>query len=427
MKEVKVAYGKQEISLKIPTEYIIDTLQPEEGAPLMGLQAEVINRLNSPTDSSPLAEMVGKESRVVIIVDDNTRPTPTKEILEPLLDILFQKGVKKNNISIIFALGAHSKLNEKEKLAIVGPKIYQNITCKNHLVEEENLVYIGKTTFGTPVYLNKEVYEADIRILTGMIKPHNQAGYTGGGKALLPGVCGLDTIFANHSYKAMSSPASCLGNIEGNPIRMDIEEVLKKIGPTFLINVVMNHKDQVVAVVAGGVIAAHREGVRRLDSLVKKDVNKKAAICICGTPDPIDINFYQMLNSISAPYRLKEPVIEKGGTIIVTGRAIEGISDGDFYIALKENERESLWLNIQGNSQYQERAALQIFLEGACNYKIIVVSEKNNQEKFKEMGMEFFQDLETAYRYARSEYPGDKNTLILPYAPYVIPQLITEK
>jgi len=424
MKEVKVAYGKQEISLKIPTEYIIDTLQPEEGAPLMDLKAEVINCINSPIDSFPLAEMVEKDSKVVIIVDDNTRPTPTKEIIEPLLEILFRKGVKKNNVSIIFALGAHSKLNEKEKLAIIGKKIYQSISCKNHLVEEENLNYLGETTFGTPVYLNKEVYKADIRILTGMIKPHNQAGYTGGGKALLPGVCGLDTILANHSYKAMSSPASCLGNIEGNPIRMDIEEILKKIGPTFLINVVMNHKDQVVAVVAGDVIEAHREGVKKLDSLVKKGVSKKAEICICGTPDPIDINFYQMLNSISAPYRLKEPVIQKGGTIIVTGRALEGISDGDFYTALKENEKEGLWLNIQGNSKYQERAALQIFLEGARNYKIIVVSEKNNQEKFKEMGMEFFQDLETAYLHARGDYPGSENTLVFPYAPYVIPKLM---
>jgi len=271
----------------------------------------------------------------MFIVDDNTRPIPSKKILVPILKTIKKKNIPNKNITIIMAVGMHKKLNRKELIEILGKEIYDNYNIENHNALNKNyLIDLGETSFGTPVMVNKKVYEADLRILTGMIKPHNIAGYSGGGKSILPGVCGLDTILSNHSFKATSHPYSCLGVIEGNPMRENMEGALKLIGTSFMINVVLNYKDKVVKVVAGDVIKAHRKGVKFLGKLSKLNIIKQAEICICGTPAPVDMNFYQMLNSISAPYRIKKPITKSGGTIIVTDSAREGISDGDFYNVL---------------------------------------------------------------------------------------------
>jgi nickel-dependent lactate racemase len=426
---IRVSYGDRQLQAEISRENLLTVLIPEAGDPIINLKEEIAQKLGCPTAGVQLGELVGKNSRVVIIVDDNTRPTPTRKILEPILKVLASQKVPDKNITVIFALGAHKKLSSVEKQALVGEDIFQRYQCLNHEAEDPNfLVELGKTSFGTPVILNKKVYEADIRILTGLIKPHNQAGYTGGGKSLLPGICGLATIASNHSFRAITDPKSCLGVIEGNPIRQDIEETLKWVGPTFIVNLVMNYREEVITVVAGDPIKAHREGVRRLASLIECPVSQKADVCICGTPSPIDINFYQMLNSLSAPYRLTEPVIKPGGAIIVAGRAVEGISDGDFAEALTNNAYHILWEKIkQKGDIYRERPALQIFLEGALKYHIVVVSEARHQKLFEDMGLTFYSDLQTAVDRTLSRHSGINNVMALPEAPFVIPKMVKKQ
>jgi nickel-dependent lactate racemase len=421
-----VSYGDRQLRAKISKEQRLTVLEPKIGDPINDLRRELEYKLVCPTAGTRLKELVGENSQVVIIVDDNTRPTPTPRILGPILEILASQKIPDENITMIFALGAHRKLKSAERQALVGDDIFRRYQCVNHEAEDPaSLVELGKTSFGTPVILNKKVYEADVRILTGIIKPHNQAGYSGGGKSLLPGVCGLATIASNHSFRAIADPKSCLGVIDDNPIRQDIEETLKWVGPTFIVNLVMNCREEVVAVVSGDPIKAHREGASILASLAECPVSQKADLCICGTPDPIDINFYQMLNSLSAPYRLAEPVLNHGGAIIVAGRAVEGISDGDFYMALKQHDYHSLWQKIKFEEDlYRERPALQIFMEGALEYQIVVVSEVRHQKLFEDMGLTFYADLQAAVDRTLSRYSGVKNVLALPEAPFVIPKLV---
>jgi len=426
--EIKIAYGKGFKSINILEEKIIDVLNPNKGKAIKNryIREEVELVLEEPTDMLPLINLVNKNSKIVIIVDDNTRPTPTKKILDPILKTIKKKNISNKNITIIVAVGMHKKLNREGLIGILGKDIYDNYNIENHdALNKKNLIDLGETSFGTPVLINKKVYEADLRILTGIIKPHNIAGYTGGGKSILPGVCGLDTILSNHSFKATLNPCSCLGVIEGNPMRRDMEEALKLIGTSFMINVVLNYKEEVVKVVAGDVIKAHRKGVEFQDKLSKLDVAKQAEICICGTPAPIDINFYQMLNSISAPYRIKKPIIKSGGTIIVVGSSREGISDGDFYNVLKSVPRELVWERIKSKEFiYKERPALHIYLEGEREYNLVVVSEERNRQLFRDMHINFFSSLQNAVDSIIDKYQNNKNVIILPHAPYIIPHLV---
>jgi nickel-dependent lactate racemase len=425
---IRVAYGDRQLKAEIPKAQRLTVLEPKIAAPIGALREEIAFKLEHPSAGTRLRELVAENSQVVIIVDDNTRPTPTRKILGPILKVLASQKIPDENISVIFALGAHRKLTSAEKQALVGEDVWQRYQCLDHEADDPaSLVELGKTSFGTPVILNKKVYEADVRILTGLIKPHNQAGYTGGGKSLLPGVCGLETIASNHSFRAIADPKSCLGVIDGNPIRQDIEATLKWVGLTFIVNLVMNCREEVVAVVTGDPIKAHREGVKILASLLECPVSQKADLCICGTPAPMDINFYQMLNSLSAPYRLEEPVLKRGGVIIVAGRAVEGVSDGDFYAALKHHNYNSLWQKIKLKGDlYRERPALQIFLEGALKYHIVVVSEPRHQKLFEAMGLTFYSNLQTAVDQTLNRHSGIADVTVLPEAPLVIPKIVKQ-
>lgn len=422
---VEIPYGKEKEKIQLPQERIIDILEPLAGEEVENLNEVIKESLQEPVGCPPLKELIKIDSKIVIIIDDITRPTPTRKILLPVLEVLEEKGVLPGNIRIIIALGKHRKMTRKEQEDLLGRDICERYIVENHEARNpDSLIDLGRTSFGTPVKLNKQVYQADLRILTGLIKPHNLAGYSGGGKSILPGVCGLETVNSNHGFRSTAHPRSGLGMIKGNPIREDIEEVLGLIGPSFIVNVVLDYRERICQVVAGDVIEAHRVGVRFLDRLVKREVSMPADICICGTPHPVDLSFYQMLNSVGAPYRLAKPIINPGGTIIVAGKAVEGISDGDFYEKLKNNDRRDLWNKLEQETlESEDRQALQVFLQGALNYKIVVVSESEHEQLFRDMGIDFFSDLQLAVEQVMKDYRNKENIIVMPYAPYLIPQL----
>ncbi|MBA7475858.1 Lactate racemase [subsurface metagenome] len=429
---VKIAYGKDTLKFGLPKNNPVDIIIPEVVTPIKDLDMAIKESLKNPYGCEPLSKIINPKSKIIFIVDDNTRPTPTKKIVVPILEFLENKGIPNSNISIIFALGGHRKLNKKEMISILGDEIINNYCVINHEAREiKKQIYLGETAFGTPVYLNKGVYKADLRILIGIIKPHNQAGYTGGGKSILPGVCGIETILSNHSFRSTGHKKSRLGIIKGNPIREDIEEALRKIGPTFIVNLVSDHLGHFGKVFSGDYIKAHRMGVKYLDRLMKKIINKKADICICGTPDPIDINFYQMLNSLSASYRVERPFIKKNGIIIVAGRAHEGISSGNFYAELRRNVNNIhlLWNKIKRSKDFSfnDRPALHIFLEGALKYEILVVSEEKNHKYFREMNIMFYRNIENVVKYAINKKGSFSRIVVLPYAPYLICNYEKEK
>lgn len=425
MSKCEIAYGKDTLKFKLPKNNPVDIIIPETVTPLRDINMAIKESLENPFGCKSLSKIINSKSKIIFIVDDNTRPTPTKKIVVPIFELLRNRGIQNRNISIMFALGGHRKLNDKEMVSILGEEIVNNYHVINHEAREiKEHIYLGETEFGTPIYLNKKIYEADLRILIGIIKPHNQAGYTGGGKSILPGVCGIETILANHSFRSTGHKKSRLGIIKGNPIREDIEEALKKIGPTFMVNLVSDHLGRFGKVFSGDYIKAHRAGVKYLDRIMKKTISKKADICICGTPDPIDINFYQMLNSLSAPYRVEHPFIKKNGIIIVAGRAYEGISSGNFCEELKYkvNNIHLIWDKIKNSKDFSfsDRPALHIFLEGALEYEIIVVSEEKNCKYFHKMNIMFYGNIENAIKYAINKKGAFSRVAVLPYAPYVI-------
>ena len=417
-----VCYGEETLHIPLPETFAVERYEShlctEE---TVDLSQRIREGLCEPSSAS----LIAQASSIAIIIDDNTRPTPSKRLLPLIIQEIHDRATQKVSIFIVVALGAHKKLSHEELTQLVGSEIIQNYPVLNHEAENFAMLQdIGHTDHGTPVFVNKQVVQADLRILLGMIKPHNQAGYTGGGKAILPGVCAVETIHANHSYQYMSSIKSRVGVLDGNPIRSDIDHVLPLLGPCMLMNVVMDRHEHLVDLVVGSdVVATHKRGAALYDTFGKFPVRYLADVCLCGTPAPVDMNFYQMLNSLSCPHRQAEPIVKKGGTIVVYGRAAEGVSDADLYKALAQTPRSTLHDQVfSSEPSFRDRPALQIFLECEQQYRIIVVTELKNLALFANMGIE-------AYSVAQHEevlqsivyhHGVNPKCFVLADAPYVI-------
>jgi nickel-dependent lactate racemase len=255
-----------------------------------------------------------------------------------------------------------------------------------------------------------------------MIKPHNQAGYSGGGKSLIPGVAGLETILENHSYRYVSDFSSRIGIIRSNPIREDIEEVASLIGPCFILNAVLNPDKSLAAIVAGDIILAHRKGVEILDSFSRVRINGKADIVIAGCAYPVGIDFYQTLNAITSPIRLANPVIKDNGTIIVASECPEGIGHKSFFELASHFKSPEDFLNeLSSSASFKdEQYAVQIWAEVLCKAKVIVVTKGISKEDLNRIHAMHADSLDEAMEMVNLKPDEEARILVLPNAPYTI-------
>lgn len=321
--EFELHFNKDSVYFSVPKNNILKSLhQNDVEYDLVG-EASVIDSLDNPIDSERIENIVKPGEKIVIITSDITRPMPSKIVVPILVNRLLDNGISADDITIVFALGSHRKHTVDEQKYLVGEEIYNKIRCIDSDMNEcENF---GKTSIGTPVDIFNEVANADRRICLGNIEYHYFAGYSGGAKAIMPGVSSRDAIQANHSNMVNESAAA--GRINGNPVRQDIEEVIQKCPIDFIVNVVLDENKQIVKTVSGHYISAHRVGCDFLDKMYKAEIPEKADIVIT-TPGgyPKDINLYQAQKSLdNAKHAVKD-----GGIVILVASCYEGLGEKVF-------------------------------------------------------------------------------------------------
>ena len=323
MPEIALKYGSSEVTLDVPEHNLCGVLEPSDLPALGNPGLEIERALAHPIGSPPLRELAAGKGRVVILVSDITRPSPSRLMLPPILQELQRAGLKYSQIRVVFALGYPRCHNEEEKRFLLGEEVFSRVEAIDHDVNR--CVYIGTTGQGTPVEVFEPVAQADLVIATGNIELHYKAGYTGGNKALLPGCCSARSIAANHSL--MMSCEAGPGIIDGNPMRRDIEEAGRLARVAFIVNVVLNSRKEVVKVVAGDPILAHRAGVSAVDEMYKRKLATPANIVVasCGGM-PKDINMYQAQKALENASR----AVTHGGTIILVAECREGLGERTF-------------------------------------------------------------------------------------------------
>ena len=414
--KVEVGIGTSTQAVEIPDANLMDILTPNEVKyDLMG-EDEVKRALANPIGSPRLKEIVKPGEKIAIITSDITRPIPTYTVMPALLDELYAAGAKPEDITLVFALGSHRCHTEEEKKHLAGGRAYAEIHCVDGDVND--CVHLGNTTHGTPVDIVRVVAEADRRICLGNIEYHYFAGYSGGAKAIMPGVSTRAAIQSNHSM--MVDEKACAGNIIDNPVRKDIEEAAAICGVDFIVNVVLNEHKKIIKAVAGDVTKAHREGCAFLDTLYQKKIKERADIVIVSQGGaPKDLNLYQTQKALdNAKHAVKD-----GGIIILVGSCKEGLGEKTFEQWITEaKEPRDLIKRVKEDFKLggHKAAAIAMVLEHA---KIFLVSDME-PEFVKTIFMEPYNSVQKAFDDAFAEQGNNAKVIVMPYGGSTLPRAL---
>jgi lactate racemase len=411
--EIELGYDKKKIAVDIDDRNVLGILKPNSVNTEITGADEVRRALCSPIGSQRLGSIVKPGEKVAIITSDITRPMPSKTVLPEILDELFSSGVKEDDILVVFAMGNHRKHTEEEKLWLAGEDVYSKVRCIDS--DRDDCVNLGRTSNGTPVDIFKPVAQADRIICLGNIEYHYFAGYSGGAKAIMPGVSSRAAIQKNHSRMVM--PDATAGRIEGNPVRNDIDEAARFVNIDFILNVVLDEKKNIIKAVAGHHIKAHRIGCEFLDSLYKVQIPGRADIVLVSPGGyPKDINLYQAQKALDNA----KHAVRKGGIIILAASCKEGLGEKVFERWMLGAKRpDDMIEEIQRNFELggHKAAAIGMVLGDA---RIFLVSDM--QEDFvKKIFMEPFDSVQKALNRAFEVLGSDAKVLIMPYGGSTLP------
>jgi len=333
--EVKFRYGKEEIALKVPEDSRV--YKSRYGELTKTVDQLLTDSLLKPVGCQSLKEQLRKRKNgpVVIVVSDITRPVPYKLFLPQLLDYLISEGVRKEEITILVATGMHRASTMDEKLFMFGEDIAINYRIIDHDAENEaGLVSIKGTSWsGSEVKLNRYYTEAGFRILTGLVEPHFMAGFSGGRKAVCPGLVSLDTIRMFHGYGFLSHPNASNGILEDNPLHLEACSIAGLCPSDFSINIVLDQNKQINSIISGEQFKSHEEAVKYVKerSFVYVDSPVDVAVTSSGGY-PLDDTFYQCVKGFVTCL----PAIREQGEIIAFGNCGEGTGSPEYLSLMKK-------------------------------------------------------------------------------------------
>jgi nickel-dependent lactate racemase len=296
---------------------------------LPDLPAAVRAALAAPVDAPPLRSLARPGARVTVVVTDNTRACPDHALVPPMLDELAAAGVREADITILVACGLHRATTTAEKVEKLGAGVVDRYRVVDHNAQDAaNLVELGTFAAGIPGLVSRLVTEADLVVATGVVEPHQYAGYSGGGKTVAVGCGGEATIGVSHGVTLLDDPGTRLGNLEGNRFHEAAFAIAERAGLRFVVNVVLNDAGAATAVRAGAPDAAYRELVALARELYEAPVDREFDVVVAGVGYPKDVNLYQASRAASYIFFAPRPVVRPGGAIIVPAACPEGPGDG---------------------------------------------------------------------------------------------------
>jgi nickel-dependent lactate racemase len=326
---MELPYGKKTVTFDLPREWEPDFFRPNPILPAEDPIGEVIQSLDNPYGKKRLEQFSGVTS-VAIAVSDETRPVPNVFILPHLLRRLHQMGISKSAIRILVAPGLHSLTPESRLANILSSDIINQYSITVHDAFHPDLKFLGRTSRGTPVFVNPLFLNAELRLVIGMIDPHQFVGYTGGVKGAAIGLAGAETIETNHSM--LFHPQALIGEIQDNPVRKDIEEIGKMMGVHFAINVVLNEANRIIKAFSGEPSEVEHAGSEFCRKVYEVKASREYDIVMVSAGGyPKDINLYQAQKALAAATAL----VRKGGKIILFAECPEGHGDEVFYQTIK--------------------------------------------------------------------------------------------
>jgi nickel-dependent lactate racemase len=372
--------------------------------------------LLNPIDSKPLPEVAKGKNRIVIISTDATRLTKDHLMIPSILNVLAQAGVGEEKIEVIIGRGQHREMTEEEVEQKLGRDVLDRVTVVQHN-PDRNLVDFGATRRGNRVLVNSEAAGADLRISTGNIVPHGYAGFGGGAKSILPGVCGRETIYRNHLYvvEGKSRP----GFLEDNPIRIEMEEAAAMVGLNFIVNTVMNSEGRIVKVFAGHFLRGHREGTRLAKDLLCVQMPSRAEVVV-SSGSPMDIDFYQASRALE----MGDQAVADGGVYILASPCYEVVGEKDLYRFLTLRSPEEILRELRQprpSANLVSGVAAYLMAKMRERIEIVLVSDGLKREQVEAMGFKKADSVQVAVGKSLEKKGKDSRAVVFPQGPITLP------
>ena len=422
---VEMRYGTRTLPIEIPDKNVVKVLQISDSIPLPDEDGTVREALAQPIASPPLTQIAEGRDSACIVISDITRPVPNKVILPPILETLEAAGIPHEKITILIATGIHRPNNAEELEIMVGRDIMETYRIVNHFSQKpETHTYLGKTENGTPVYIDKTYLESDLKVITGLIEPHLMAGYSGGRKAICPGIASVETMRVMHGPELMEHPKSAVGILEGNPFHIEATEIALMAGADFNVNVAIDKERRITGVFAGDMVESHRIGAEFVEKQARVTLPTPAdAVVVSSAGYPLDATFYQAVKGLLTAVE----IVKQGGSILLVAACSEGIGSKPFTDLIFKTDDLTAFVQglynpanfvidqwqLEELAKVARKADIYFYTDGIPYHqraKLFVHPLKRAQEGIEEI---------------LNRYGEDAQIAVIPEGPYVLAQLET--
>jgi len=418
-------YGVDGLEFSIPDHINYTVMNAATENEIPNPVEHIITKIKEPIGTRPLPELIANKAdltKICIVISDATRPAPSKTILIALLEVLKECGIKDSQIRILIATGLHRETRKRELERMIGTEFIERFEIVDHRAKNNNdLEFLGKSSDGNPIYINKFYLESDFKIVTGYVEPHFFAGFSGGKKSIIPGIAGAETIKTNHSAKNIASPFARFGIIEKNPLHASSLEIVKRIYPDFMVNVCINEKHKITQIAVGDMEKAHDVLVNYQIGQVFQEISELYDVVICGNGGyPLDLNLYQAVKSMA----LGEIAVKEGGIIISVNELSDGVGHEKFReLLFSAKSPKELYQDIVNEKiVVDDQWEIQILTRVMQKAEVIVVSSLSKNE-IGNIGLIHADSIEDAIELSLRELGQDAKFLILPDGPLVLPKL----
>lgn len=415
---VEMLYGRGRLAMELPGHATV--IEPEYVAPLSNETEAFKQAVRQPIACAQLADLVKPGETLAIVTTDGTRPVPHKKLIPWILDEL---KVKPREVVVITGTGSHRGNTPEELLEMFGERVMQECRVINHdSFDEDSLVYIGTTPRENKITFCRDYVEADRKIILGFIEPHFFAGFSGGPKALLPGIAGIDSILGFHDAYMIGHPNATWGVLEDNPLQLETRAACRMCPPDFMVNVTLNGDKEITAIFAGDWLEGHRAGADFVRQHATVGFDEPFDIVVTSNSGfPLDQNLYQTVKGMSAAFQVVKP----GGTILAVSECSDGIpSHGKFYDILRSRPDPRSMLDMIEEPGYrvfdqweaQKMAIVQMRAE-------VWLYSTLNPDVVQSVHLTPVSDLGQAMEQLLSKYGPQASIAALPQGPLTIPYI----
>ena len=408
---ITLPYGKNGMSLDEGDARVLCSHVSEMRSDKSGRQL-VREALAHPVASAPLRELARGKKTCTFIISDHTRPVPSKDIVPEMLAEI-RRGSPDIDVTFLVATGCHRGTRPEELRAKLGDEIFQKEKIVVHDCDNNN-AEIGILPSGAPLVLDRLAVEADLLVAEGFIEPHFFAGFSGGRKSILPGICDRVTVRGNHCGAFCASPFARTGILENNPIHTDMLSAVEQAGLDFIVNAIIDSEKNTAAVFAGHPVKAHLAGCEFLRKYCEIEAEPADIVITTNGGAPLDQNFYQSVKCMSAA----ESAAKEGGVIIALAECADGIGGDHFFAQMSGPETAAeLYAAFSATPQKdtaQDQWQSQIFARILAHHTVIVVAQSGLKDAVTACKCLYAETAQEAFAMAKKIKGEDASVTVIP-------------